>query len=60
MAGDLVYFVIPASTRGAGARAGRRGEEPKEIESGRMALCRDDQGTEFGLWIPQKSPKGGG
>jgi predicted enzyme related to lactoylglutathione lyase len=76
VAGDLVYFVIPAADpeRGRsfygylfgwsftpGSVPGAFNiEGPQEIESGRMAHCRDDQGTEFGLWTPQKSPEGGG
>jgi uncharacterized protein len=32
--------------------AGEAGE-PEEIESGFMAGCRDDQGTEFNLWAPK-------
>jgi predicted enzyme related to lactoylglutathione lyase len=27
--------------------------DPEEIESGFMASCRDDQGTEFNLWSPK-------
>lgn len=27
--------------------------QPEEIESGFMASCRDDQGTEFNLWAPK-------
>jgi uncharacterized protein len=27
--------------------------EPEEIESGFMASCRDDQGSEFNLWAPK-------
>ena len=29
---------------------GGEAEEPQEIESGRFAVCRDDQGTQFNLW----------
>jgi uncharacterized protein len=39
---------------------GGEAEEPQEIESGRMSLCRDDQGTEFGLWTAQKGRRRGG
>jgi predicted enzyme related to lactoylglutathione lyase len=41
-----------AKVRGLGGEAG----EPEEIESGFMASCRDDQGTEFNLWAPKPSP----
>src|SRR5262245_40019086 len=38
-----------AKVRDLGGEAG----EPEEIESGFMASCRDDQGTEFNLWAPK-------
>ena len=53
-----VYFGVDdieaavARVRELGGHAG----DPQEIASGRTAHCRDDQGTEFGLWAP---PSGG-
>jgi predicted enzyme related to lactoylglutathione lyase len=32
---------------------GGEAAEPEEIESGWMASCRDDQGTNFNIWAPK-------